>query len=203
MIHLEQRFQRKQLVGLLLLGLCWLFGNQVTVQAQTVHSTAGITLQADPDDQNHTLALKSLPNIDFGSQQITVSQSNFQAQSVDAPVAVANPGLDEGYTLSVQAGNFTNADQAQTLKGAQLQFATTTAVPTDQSNVSQPPLMQAVTLDANGAAQPLLVAPSGTGVGEFHAKYTNPQVALSLPAGNVAGQYQATLSWSLAAVPVN
>lgn len=200
MTHWGQTLWLKQLVGVLL-GVCLLFGTAVVVQAQTKHTTAGITLQADPNDSNRTLALKSLPNIDFGTQHISVSASQFQAQSVDAPVAVVNPGLSTGYTLSVQAGEFT--DQVKTLKGAQLRFATTTAVPTDQSNVSQPPLSQAVTLDANGAAQPLLVAPAGSGVGEFHAAYTKPQVALNLPAGNLAGQYHATLMWSLAAVPVN
>ena len=49
--------------------------------------------------------------------------------------------------------------------------------------------------------QKILGANADKGIGKFTAAYTNDNVQLLVPAGNSAGSYSATLTWTLGNAP--
>ncbi|WP_164509984.1 WxL domain-containing protein [Lacticaseibacillus porcinae] len=166
----------------------------------TVH--ADTTTQATVEfsmPENAAVSIKAMPNLDFGTKQITTSGADYTADSVSAPVEVTNPGFQEGWTLNVEASNFATADQSRSIKGAELTFAHTDVNPTDDTNISAKPTTEqaGTTIQAGAAGATLISADKGAGIGTYQANYTPSSVSLHVPAGNVAADYSANLNWTM------
>lgn len=181
------------------------------LSAQTVHADttdpqtkANITLTAG------NLTLKQAPNIDFGAQKITASGQTYKATTVSPTLKVMNAGQDTDWAVNLQVGTFTSSKH--TLKGATLSLSNNTVSPSD-STISQAPTGIAagaeVTAAASdtGAAVTVLDADrknldttqySSLGVGNWLSSYS---ASLDVPAGNVAGDYSADLTWTLSNAP--
>lgn len=167
-----------------------------TVHADTTtHATVEFSMPADA-----AVSIKAMPNLDFGSKQISTSASDYSAETVSAPVEVTNPGFKQGWTLTVQASDFATADQARDIKGAELTFAHTDVNPTDATNISAKPTTadDGTTIQAGSDAQTLISAAKGAGIGTYQANYAPTAVSLHVPAGNVAADYSADLNWTMA-----
>ncbi|MQS53574.1 WxL domain-containing protein [Companilactobacillus mishanensis] len=162
-------------------------------------TTAKVGLEQDPD--NNKITLNSAPDIDFGVLKIGKAISGQEATTVSDTVKVSNPGIDSGWSVLVQTGSFdgtATAGGAATLKGVVLHFTPGT-VTADSENAGDLPIGTKV--DSNGEAQPILGAVAGTGIGDFTQKHETSDVTIDIPQGNVAGTYQANLTWTLSNAP--
>ncbi|WP_127848400.1 WxL domain-containing protein [Lacticaseibacillus hulanensis] len=167
--------------------------NVQETQADTT-TQASVTLTMPADSK---IAIISMPNIDFGSTEVSTSAKNVQAKSIDAPLSVDNPGFATGWAVDVQAGEFTDSSKNVNLHGAQIKFTGANVKPQVASNVSVAPVAQSVTVASGADAQTLLNADKGTGVGAFDANFGSDNVSLDIPSGNVEGSYSANLTWTL------
>ncbi len=173
-------------------------GDDTTVAAQKGATTNAKAKLTDTDDKGNknAITLDKAPNIDFGSKQITSTGAKFDgAVSIDDVLQVSNPGVDSGWSVSLAASAFTG--NGKTLKGATFTLKAGTpdlnntnsakATPDDYSNVA-----------GAGQAGTVLSAADGTqGVGVNTDTYDKANASLDVPAGNVAGDYTATLTWTL------
>lgn len=157
-------------------------------------STASVTFTLPEDSK---IAIKSIPNIDFGSDTVNTSGQTMQAQTIDAPVIVDNPGFGDGWAVAVNASQFTDDNKSVNLNGAAITFTNGTVAATTDTNVSAKPEVQQITVEAGADAKILLNAKSGAGVGEYSATFANSEVSLDIPAGNVAANYTSALTWTL------
>lgn len=169
-----------------------------TTTAQTGAKTNAKAKLTDTDDKGNknTITLDKAPSIDFGSKQITSTGAKFDtAVSIADVLQVSNPGVDSGWSVSLAASAFTG--NGKTLKGATFTLKAGTpdlnntnsakATPDDYSNVA-----------GAGQAGTVLSAADGTqGVGVNTDTYDKANASLDVPAGNVAGDYTATLTWTL------
>ncbi|KRL39567.1 WxL domain-containing protein [Lacticaseibacillus manihotivorans] len=165
----------------------------VKVHADTTQH-ASVTLKMADGAQ---VAISDAPNINFGTTAINSNGTDKDADNIDAPVTVTNPGFADGWTLKVAASNFTDAQTNRTIKSAQMTFDTATVAADDQNNVSAAPVAQQAVLTTGGAAQKIVGAADHAGVGTFSATFNPSNVHLHIPAGNVEGNYSADLTWTL------
>jgi spore coat protein U-like protein len=163
------------------------------VHADTT-STAQIGLSMADDA---ALSISDVPNIDFGSQKVSATDTDVHAETISAPVTVTNPGFENGWTLTVAASNFSNSDKTRTIKGAKMTFDQATVTAQDAANVSVAPTSTSATIVAGGDAQPIISAAKNAGIGTYNAQYQATQVHLHVPSGNVEASYSADLNWSM------
>lgn len=173
-----------------------------TVQAASdtgITTNGSITLTA-----GSAITLDTAPNLDFGSQPISTTKATYTT-SGSTPIQVTNPGFASGWHVSVSSSKFMNGDTE--LKGAELILNNTTTSAADQTNLSGKAVGLAdeaidadkATIVPGGAALSVLNAAAGDGVGVWNSSWD--KVSLDVPAGNVAGDYSATLTWSLDNAP--
>lgn len=143
------------------------------------------------------VSISDMPNIDFGTQQVTAQAQDVEAQSVSAPVTVTNPGFSNGWTLTVAASDFSNSDKTRSIKGANMTFDQAHVTAADSSNVSAAPTSTSAKVVAGGDAQPIITAAKNTGIGTYNTQYQTTQVHLHIPSGNVEAAYNADLNWSM------
>lgn len=144
-----------------------------------------------------TRYVSDVPNIDFGTQQISAQAKDVDAETISAPITVTNPGFENGWTLTVAASDFSNSDQTRTIKGAQMTFDQTQVSAAEQTNVSLAPTSTRATITAGGDAQPIMTAAKNSGIGTYNAQYQATEVHIHVPAGNVEATYSADLNWSM------
>jgi len=193
-----------------------------TAESQTTHATVGLTAGTTDPDGPHAgqIALTSAPDIDFGTtNEIKPTQLNLNGTfgqstaSTDKTakansVTVVNPGVTDTWNVAVTASAFKNTDSSATaaasqLIGAKIDFAGSLGT-TNAAGVEKNPAVanQAFTLDATGAqtSQNVLHADEhGYGVGTWTNDFS--KATLQVPAGQVAGTYESTLTWTISNTP--
>ncbi|KRM55836.1 WxL domain-containing protein [Lacticaseibacillus sharpeae] len=173
-------------------------GNTQSAKADTTtHATVTFTL---PEDSK--IEITSMPNIDFGSEQVNTSGQDIQAKNIDAPLSIDNPGFATGWHVDVAASNFTTSDKSVSLAGAAIKFTNGSVKATAAGNVSTVPTVQPTTVQAGSDSQTLVNAAAGTGVGAYDTSFANTEVSLDIPSGNVAADYTSDLTWTLANTPM-
>jgi len=192
----------KKYVGTLIAGITLVAGLPLSAMAadtaDTQSTKAQVELSQDTTDPGkNAVTLDQAPGVDFGSQTIDNSTTTYDADSVSDSIKVTNPGNTEGWSVSVSGTDFT--DKTKTLKGAVLSFKDAEVSADDTANVSNHPTSSQV--DVNADNQTILGANADEGIGKFTAGYTKENVQLLVPAGNSAGSYSSTLTWTLGNAP--
>lgn len=170
-------------------------------QTDPSKTTAKAALTAKDDNGNEAkLSLDSTPNIDFGSQVIKAEGNTFSSASIDKALQVTNPGLDEGWNVTLAATPFT--DGSKTLKGAQFGLSNGTVTNSSDAKVSGLATATPFTPSVDGSAQTVFTAKDSTvGVGVNTEQFADTNATLAVPAGNVVGNYTANLTWTLSDTP--
>lgn len=190
---------KKSLALAAVLGVATLLATPVVGNAAAVTdggtTTAKVGLTEDPD--NNTVKLTNAPNVDFGSDAIGAKELNLPAMTVDDPITVENPGLADGWTVQVAGTSFVNG--STTLKGAKFNFTKGAITSEDPNNQSGDPTGKDVKVSDD--ATTIFSADKGAGIGTWSSTYATSNVTLDIPAGNVAGDYTSTLTWTLVNTP--
>jgi hypothetical protein len=178
-------------------------GDDATPAAQKGANTDAKAKLTDTDDKGNknAITLDKAPSIDFGSKQITSTGAKFDgAVSIADVLQVSNPGVDSGWSVSLAASDFTG--NGKTLKGAtfSLKAGATSLGQGTQSDPATPAAYSNVQ-GSNQAATVLSAADGTQGVGVNTDTYDKANASLDVPAGNVAGDYTATLTWTLSDAP--
>ncbi|WP_048001060.1 WxL domain-containing protein [Lactiplantibacillus herbarum] len=192
----------KKYVGTLIAGITLVAGLPLTAMAadtDTQSTKAQVELSQDTDPDKNTVTLDKAPGVDFGSQTIDNATTTYNADSVSGNIQVTNPGNTDGWAVSVAGTDFTDSSTSKTLKGAVLSFKSADVSADDEANVSTHPSSSQV--DVNSSNQQILGANADEGIGVFTAAYAKENVQLLVPAGNSAGSYAATLTWTLGNAP--
>jgi hypothetical protein len=172
-----------------------------TTQTDPSKTTAKANLTTDDGEGNTAkLSLDSTPNIDFGSQLISADGNTFSSATIDNPLQVTNPGLDEGWSVTVASSAFT--DGSKKLKGAQFKLNAGTVTNSSAADVSGLASATDFAPSADGSSQIVFEAKDSTvGVGVNKDSFAATSATLDVPAGNVAGNYTSNLTWTLTDVP--
>ncbi|MFB9769011.1 WxL domain-containing protein [Lactiplantibacillus modestisalitolerans] len=186
----------KKYIGTLIAGVTLMAGFPVVGHAADQKTTADVSLTQD--ELNKDVTLDQAPSVDFGSNVRDNGTVTYSAKSITDAIKVTNPGNTDGWQVSVSRTGFTTTD-AQALKGELLKFGTAAVTPDDDQNASTRPTAHEITI--NNAPQAILTANAKEGIGKFTATHANDQITLVVPAGNVAGAYKSTLTWTLANTP--
>ncbi|MBC1813797.1 WxL domain-containing protein [Listeria booriae] len=203
-----------------------LFGASTFAHADTTTSTGKIKLEADdsavtpldptnpdgptptiPDptdpDNNGTgntgsLTIDFLSNLDFGTQKVSGQSQTYHAVNKNPYIQVTDKrGTGAGWILTAKATDF--KDGTKTLKGAAMSLKDG-QVKTQSDNQSVAPTTSDITL--NGNTQTVLAAEANAGMGTWLDVYAgtdgnNENVSLYVPAGNLAGDYNSSITWTL------
>ena len=112
--------------------------------------------------------------------------------------------LVAGWTLQVSTSPFKDlTDETMILKGATVTLPIGTAV-TTPGNVSPAPELREVQLGTDSevtAPQILMSAQDSKGMGTWVDQFDPSNLKINVPAGNLAGEYVSTLTWSLLDAP--
>lgn len=177
-------------------------GNHVASAAKNEQTTTAKVTFSLPDDA--AVGIKSAPDLNFGTQTISTTKTSVKVAESPEPLVVSNPGLKSNWSVNVSASNFSTTadDETKSIQGAEIVMGTG-SVSSDTNNVSAKPVAaQNVTVEAGGSDVNILnSAESGVSVGSFSDAFSTDQVKLVIPAGNVAGNYNASLTWTLSSTP--
>ena len=158
----------------------------------------------DPTGNTGVLRIDYISNIDFGTQTISGSTETYAAQkpSLRTEAQVSDlRGTGAGWNLQVNYDSESTGFKTQSgqeLKGAQLTLPTGTPK-TVNDNQSATPSTAVVTV--NTEAQNIMTSAVNTGLGTWADQMTTTDVSLKVPSGNLAGDYTATLEWTLTDAP--
>lgn len=188
------------ILGALVLGVSTsgVVVNAAPISGSGSTTTARVGLKTEDTDK---VTLTNAPDIDFGSQKIGTGALTLNATNIDDDyddITVSNPGLGTGWIVQVTATPFENEGE-QKLEGAELKFATGVPKAEDGNNQSTAPTGAAITL--NESTQTVFSAAANAGIGIWNNTYSNADFTLDIPAGNAAGDYTSTLTWTLADTP--
>jgi hypothetical protein len=175
----------------------------VTTFAATNQSTDAKASLTDTDDKGNKneITLDSAPEINFGSQQITATGNKFtQADTITSNIQVTNPGVDSGWNVTLAASDFTSATGA-TLKGATFKLDAGAASINNTNSAAATPAAYTNVTGSNASTVVFSAADSTQGVGINYDTNDKSTASLDIPAGNVAGDYTANLTWTLADTP--
>ncbi|WP_125767770.1 WxL domain-containing protein [Lapidilactobacillus wuchangensis] len=205
------------LLATLALGLSVAAGTSSVKAAEVSNNKGETTAQAeltttdptDPGTGDSVIKLMNVPDINFGSKQLTGEAIKFTQADETAtslvPIKVLNQGIASGWNLTVQRTNFTTAaPDSVLLKGAVLKFGKGSIdlnsdglKATDGKDYAADNLL---TVDT--AAKTVLLAEKDgeeyQGVGENTKTLAATDFTLDVPANNTAGTYSADLTWTLA-----
>lgn len=139
----------------------------------------------------------------FGENKIEGGKMVFTTTTQNPNVQVTDKrGEGQGWNLQVKTADFIDqVDAKKILKGAELSLPVGTATPA-AGNISVAPTVNAVVLSStNAKAQTIMAAAKNNGLGTWVDKFDASQVKLTVPAGNLVGEYVSTLTWSLLDAP--
>ena len=181
-------------------GVVMLLAVPVTGQAETIDNNSNTTkavvgLTQDPDSK---VELTNAPSFDFGSTVLTAKGFTPEATIKD-DIVVANPGFATGWRVDVSMGPFITSDGSDTIKNSLFSIDMGTVTREESSNNSAPPASFSV--DPNENPKPIFQAVENEGLGVWHTSYSAKDIRLEIPAGNVSGDYSATMTWTLAEFP--
>ncbi|NLR31804.1 WxL domain-containing protein [Levilactobacillus tujiorum] len=211
------------------IGVSGVTANAADTDSQSTTATVGLTAGTTDPDGPHAGAVQLIaaPDLVFGdatkgttitggAQSIAATSLTTNATSTsltstnldstvkaavkDGDVAVNNPGTDDGWTVSVQAANFTKTtgDKADLL-GAVINFKG--AVASGNSDATTKPAVAATpSVTAGGPSATILSATNGNGVGTWMNRLTK-DTNLDIAAGNTQGTYTSNLTWTIANTP--
>ncbi|WP_125570838.1 WxL domain-containing protein [Lacticaseibacillus songhuajiangensis] len=169
--------------------------NNSTSKTTTGHINL-TTKSNDGKGEEMGITLDKVPTIEFGTHTISAKDQTYEATSV-TDLQVTNPGYDSGWDVTMAAGPFKSTDDtsAAELRGAILKLGA--GATTDPNGNSSAASVNA--FDGNNSkAQSVFTAVDGTqGVGANIDSFTPDKATLFVPAGNVAGDYTSTLTWTL------
>lgn len=171
--------------------------NAADITADNNTTTATVGLE---DDADAKIQLTKAPSFDFGSEKIGGDPMDLKINSVDDPITVVNPGKNSGWNVTVKGSNFVGSDGTTELKGALLTLNGVVS-PADTGNQSVAPTTGSVVVSDQDA--PIFTAAANAGLGTWLNTYTagDNSANLHIPAGNTAGSYTSTLTWTLADAP--
>ncbi|GAK30886.1 hypothetical protein WOSG25_060040 [Weissella oryzae SG25] len=168
-----------------------------STQVGTSNVSASLTAPKQPEDQ--TLTLNKVPDLDFGTKEITASALDLaQTTKVgDSKVAVSDSrGTGAGYTVTVAlTGAFKDAS-SHTLAGSTLTLNNVDAMSAD-SGADIANKTSATLTDSS--AQTIITAAKDQGLGNWN--YTISGSNLHVLPGMYAGNYKGQLTWTLASTP--
>lgn len=186
----------------------------------TATTSGNVTLTADDGEEGGGNAggiiLKSTPWITVPSSKINGSDQTIDA-TVDSAlsngdgkgtVQVVNAGHKSSWKVQLANTVFTDPESKDVMNASTLNFgaATVQAVGDTENATTAPSLVnQGLSLNTGSATQnqdvvgATYTAASKEGVGTFNTTYSGAK--LNLKAGNVAGNYQSTLTWTLTNTP--
>lgn len=188
-----------------------------TSDTKTQSATVSLTESTDP---NSLLQITSASDLNFGAQAIGVSDMKFTDANSPSIVITDIRGEAPGWNVSVSLGEFTDSTNNQTLTGVQLFYptvsmtTTSTAISVDDRRPStiatdssfSDSTIKGLLLDsqASPTSKTLINAAAKKGNGQWTATYdTSNKVELLVPAGNLAGNYSANLTYTLADGPAS
>lgn len=193
-------------------GLCILaVSNAIPaiVQADTKDSQATFSL-VSPEN---SMLLKTIPTLDFANQMISEQDSVYPATQSGTLSIADLTGSNNGWIVTVKVGEFQDTqDGTKKLVGASLFYpATEPTTKNSDTTLTGEPTVQAPDKDdvqqnglriaAGGSDTMLIKADKGTGNGLWDFLYDTQKVQLEVPVGQLAGTYQATVTYTLADVP--
>lgn len=186
-----------------------------------VTTTGNVTLTADDGEEGGGgnaggIVLKKTPWITVPSSKINGSDQTIAA-TVDSAlssgdgngaVQVVNAGHKSSWKVQLANTVFTDPDSKDVMNASTLDFgAATLKAVDDTANATTAPSLvnQGLSLNTGSATQnqdvvgATYTTDSKEGVGTFNTTYSGAK--LNLKAGNVAGNYQSTLTWTLTNTP--
>ncbi|PRO93804.1 WxL domain-containing protein [Lactiplantibacillus pentosus] len=185
----------KKYIGTLVAGMTLMAGLPLVGQAADKTTEAQVKLEQD--ENNKDITLDEAPALDIGTVTIDNTTQTKTADTVTGSVKVTNPGNTDGWSVQVAGSKFLNGSQE--LRGAALTFKNASVTADDEANASKNPTAPDVTV--NESNQMILGAVANEGIGKFTSAYAKTDVSLLVPAGNSAGAYTSTLTWTLGNAP--
>ncbi|WP_217265817.1 WxL domain-containing protein [Enterococcus silesiacus] len=111
-------------------------------------------------------------------------------------------GTGAGWNLQVKSSEFADkTDAKKILKGATLSFPIGRMDKTEGNTSAEPKKSEVTLITGNSELDSFMKAEAGAGLGSWMNVMNSSEVEIKVPAGNLAGDYSATLEWSLISVP--
>ncbi|WP_225893645.1 WxL domain-containing protein [Levilactobacillus wangkuiensis] len=153
-------------------------------------------------DPNAAVSLDSAPNISFGSNPAPNGKvnGNYFSTTVDNPLEVSNPGVATGWSVQLKNTPFTDT-AGDTLNGAVLSLGDASVDAANEGNPSATPIATISPLEGGSINQLVFAAEAKGGLGVWDATYAPAKVNLTVPAGQLPGDYTSTLTWQLSETP--
>lgn len=191
----------KKTIGTLIAGVSLFAVLPLAAQAADTDTQKDTTAEINllQDETAKEITLEKAPTINLGEHTNDIASATYKAETVTDLVEVKNPGNTSGWHVGVSATAFQTGTNSSTLRGAALTFEKGTVAAVDNNNASNPPATTGMTLNTD--SQPILSADAEEGIGIFDLSHTTDQVSLLVPAGNAAGAYSSTLTWTLNNAP--
>jgi hypothetical protein len=151
-----------------------------------------------------SLTIDHVSPLEFDTHQLASGSVEYTTTTQNPNVQVTDTrGTGAGWTLQVSTLPFVDqTDNSKILKGAVVTLPIGTAV--SPGNISIAPEMYEVQLGTDSVEttpQVLMKAQADTGMGTWVDKFDPSAVKISVPSGNLAGDYVSTLKWSLVDAP--
>lgn len=149
------------------------------------------------------LTIDNVSPLLFGEHKIDGGKAEFKTETVAPNIQVSDRrGEGQGWTLQVRMSEFADKTEAtKILKGAEITLPAGT-VGKSEGNIALPPEATGVVIAGSQEnAQTIFSAKEKTGLGTWTNEFDAEQVTLMVPAGNLKGDYQATMTWSLLDAP--
>ena len=165
--------------------------------------------ETTPTENTGLLTIDAISALEFG--KLTLSgQTEEYAVTNDPEAGYTNKkvqvtdrrGTGAGWKLTVKTSAFTDKDEpTKVLKGASIAFPQGEIISSDGSQSPAPTVFASTIIVPNENAQSFMEAEAKTGLGSWMNVMQSSDVKLKIPAGNLKGDYTATLEWSLQALP--
>ncbi|GKT03061.1 WxL domain-containing protein [Furfurilactobacillus entadae] len=172
--------------GWLIAGLILMW---LVMPAQAESTKADITLTPG------TLSIAGAPQIQFGTKSSTGSNQVYSSATVSPGLQIEDSGSSSGaWRVMITASPFATTD-GTLLKGVTLAFDQVGV--TGNATATNKVTTNAVSLSANNEAATIMQASENLPANTWTAAYQPADVSLTVPGGNVNGQYTATLTWTV------
>lgn len=163
---------------------------------------------SDPDGGTGnvgTLTIDNVTPLEFGEHELSGGESVYYTMSKNPNVQITdNRGEGNGWTLQVTSSSFTDInDKDKQLKGAVLTLPAG-EIKTTTGNVSNKPVVNEVSLNTDEpSTETLMMANPNSGMGTWEDLFDSSKLSIKVPAGNFAGEYVSTLTWTMLDTPTD
>ncbi|EOL45212.1 WxL domain-containing protein [Enterococcus caccae] len=161
---------------------------------------------SEPDGSTGNIGALTIDNVtplEFGEHQLEGGETIYTTTSIDPNVQVTdNRGEGKGWSLQVTSSQFTDVtDNKKTLKGAVLTLPVG-EMKTTAGNVSSNPDPREIQLATDKASTEIVMdAKAKAGMGTWEELFDASKLTVKVPAGNFAGEYVSTLTWTMLDAP--